>query len=132
MRESLASLKAAFIGLALVAAFTVAPAFAYGTPTITDTGSSFWTVRASGYNFSPGGWVYVESVDKATGVVSSAGWVTASNGFCGGWYCFLGGTWSYYGTPNTQCGPGRYVYAYDWGTAADGYGWVGPISVGCS
>ena len=37
-----------------------------------------------------------------------------------------------------QCGAGRYVYAYDWGTAANGYGWVpvapttAPISVGCA
>ena len=86
----------------------------------------------NGNNFSPGGWVYVESIDKSTGVVSSQGWVTASNGFCGGWYCYFGGAFSYYGAPNTQCGNGRDVWAYDWGTSANGMGWVGPLAVGCA
>jgi hypothetical protein len=127
------AVKLAFVGLAAMVALSVAPAAgALGTPTLTDTGSSYWTVRANGSNFTPGGWVFVESIDRSTGAVSSSGWVVASSASCTWIYCFFGGNFSYYGAPNTQCGAGRDVWAYDWGTAANGYGWVGPLQVGCS
>ena len=132
MARLVTKFKALFLVVAIVAAFNVAPAFAWGTPYLTDTGSSFWTVRANGYNFSNGGWVFVESIDRSTGVVSSSGWVTASTGYCYLWFCSWGGNFSYYGAPNTQCGAGRDVWAYDWGTAANGAGWVGPLTVGCA
>jgi hypothetical protein len=118
------------LGLGLLAAVSVTPtaAGAFGTPTLTDTGSSYWTVRVSGANFSPSNWVYVESIDRSTGVVSSTGYAQTSAGGCYLFYCWFGGSFSYYGAPNTQCGAGRDVWAYDYGY----YGWVGPITVGCA
>jgi hypothetical protein len=133
MTQRLGSLKRLVVGLAMVAAFVVVPsASAFGTPTLTDAGSSYWTVRVNGSNFSSGGWVFVESIDRSTGVVSTSKWVQASQGACWLFYCFTGGSFSYYGEPNTQCGSGRNVWAYDWGTNANGAGWVGPLTVGCS
>ena len=128
MRNRFSSIKRAFLALAVMAALTVAPAFAFGTPTLTDAGSSFWTVRVNGSNFSENNWVYVYVVDRDTGVVSNTGYARTSSWVCYLFFCFGGGSFSYYGAPNTQCASGRDVWAYDYGY----YGWVGPITVGCS
>jgi hypothetical protein len=128
MLSRVASLKRLFVGLAVVAALSVAPAMAFGTPTLTDAGSSFWTVRVNGANFSPANWVYVEVIDRSTGVVSNTGYAQTSPSYCYLWFCAWGGSFSYYGAPNTQCGAGRDVWAYDYGY----WGWVGPITVGCA
>src|SRR5713226_1655622 len=89
MRNRLSSLKRVVLGLAIVAAFSVAPAGAWGTPTLTDAGSSYWTVRVNGANFTQNNWVYVYVIDRSTGVNSNVGWARTTPEQCYLWYCYL-------------------------------------------
>jgi hypothetical protein len=134
MKSTLGSLRRVFVGLAIVAAFSVAPAMA-GAPTLRDTGSLGNSVHAKGTGFTEDNWAYVEVVDDATGYVSGEIWVRTSPPTCyvmwNGvlhWFCLdHSGDFTADLSVNTSCGSGRTVWAFD---AATGL-WSNPVHTSC-
>jgi hypothetical protein len=130
MNNHFSSVKRVFLGLAVLAAFSVAPAFA-ASPVIRDAGSAYWTARVNGSGFTPSGYVTNQAyVLIYNGYDNSyvAQNVNISASTCGPLYCYAGGTFSAsIDMAPHQCSS-RQANAYDYASHI----WTGWISIGCA
>jgi hypothetical protein len=136
MTHRLVRAKRLLSGLAVIAALSVAPAFA-ASPSVTDAGSSWSTLRINGSGFSPStlvttrqAYVQIEN-DDPSGTISYLGdTITISGPSCGfsRLSCTTGGTFHYErNMAGYQCGR-RFVRAQDMATMT----WSPWIQVDCA
>jgi hypothetical protein len=119
MAKRLVSLKSVFLALALVAAFSFSTVFA-AAPSISDSGSAYWTARVSGSGFTSSTYFSTRRADVWILNVDSYGnqsWVSRtvnlSSASCNWFYCFGRGTFSVeINMAPLQCGS-RSAIAYD-------------------
>ncbi len=122
--KSWKSIRRLVLGFALVAAFSAVPVFAAG-PTVSDSGSAYWTARVDGSGFTRSGffstnYAYVQidnyAIDYNGNVVETVvgDSVAVSGMLCARIFCTVGGTFHYerYMAP-LQC-YSRWARAYDY------------------